>query len=202
MILTIHGGHEKILAMLLDANVSLSCADFSPSDKIPLHQAIRCSNKTMTSILQDCGANVQTRDELSRTAPFETLDCDDDDGARFLLKHGIDISFCAFKHASLFVDRGIELNERNEEGLTPLYLAARHNHCTIVDYLLRKGADVNLIDRQIGRTPLMYTASNGSTQLCHTLLSRGANVAKVSTDNKTSLMIAANAGHHAVAELY
>lgn len=216
IIFAIHGGHEKILELLLDADASLSCPDFSPSDQIPLHQAIRCSNENMVTILLDHGADVETRDELSRTALFETLDCHSLDAAVLLLDQGINLSSCdhkgntvlheairrsTFEHASLFIGQGIELNIFNEEGLTPLHLAARHNHCRIVNDLIEKGADIDLIDRQAGWTPLMYAASIGSIQLCHILLSYDADVAKVSSDHKTSLMIAANAGHYDLAQL-
>ena len=216
MMFAIHGEHEKILDVLLNAEASLSCPDFSPSDQIPLHQAIRCSNENIVTMLLDHGADVQIRDELSRTALFETLDCHDLDVAVLLLDQGINLSSRdrkgnsvlheairrgAFEHATLFIDQGIELTELNEEGLTPLHLAARHNHCRIVNDLLEKGADIEITDQQAGWTPLMYAASNGSTQLCHILLSYGANIAKVSFDNETSLMIATNAGHYELAQL-
>ena len=216
MMFAIHGEYEKILDVLLNAEASLSCPEFSPSDQIPLHQAIRSSNENIVTMLLDHGADVQTRDELSRTALFETLDCHDLDGAVLLLDQGINLSSrdhkgnCvlheavrrgAFEHATLFIDQGIELNEFNEEGLTPLHLAARQNHCRIVNDLLEKGADIEITDRQAGWTPLMYAASNGSTQLCHILLSYGANITKVSFDNETSLMIVANAGHYELAQL-
>lgn len=47
----------------------------------------------------------------------------------------------------------------------------------------------------------MYAASTGSTQLCQILLSCCADVNKVSSDSKISLMIAAEAGHEQVAQL-
>lgn len=180
------GGHEKILGVLLEDKACISCPDFSPSGQIPLHQAIRCSNDNMVFMLLDNGADVETRDEVSRTALSETLECHDLDGAVLLLSQGINISSCdrerdtvlheaarggAVEHASLFIDQGIELKEFNEECLTPLHLAARHGHIRIVNDLLRKGAEVDVIDQQAKWTPLMYAASTGSTQLCQILLS-------------------------------
>lgn len=72
MVSAIHGGHEKIRRMLLDAKACFSYPDqpdSSPSDQIPLRQAIKCSNNNIVAILLDSGANVGTRDDLSRT-PF------------------------------------------------------------------------------------------------------------------------------------
>ena len=211
----IDGGHEKVLEKLLDANASLSCPNLLPSDQVLLHQANRRSNETMVSMLLDDGASVETCDELRRTALFETLDCHID-VAVLLLDHGISMSSQdqnrntvlhevakrgAVKHASLFIDKGIELNAISEEGFTLLHPAVRHNHCRIVKDLLEKGAGLDCIDGQAGWTPLMYAASNGSTQLCHILLSYGADVAQVSADDKTSLAIAANAGHYQIAQI-
>lgn len=216
LIMAIHGGHEKVLEKLLAADASLSSPDLSPSDQIPLHQAVRRSNETMVSTLLDHGADVETRDELRRTALFETLECRNLDGAILLFDHGIDISSSdhkgnsvlheaaqrgASQHASLFIDQGIELNKFNDEGLTPLHLAARHGHCRIVNDLLEKGVEVDLTNRQAGLTPLMYAASTGSIELCQILFSWGADIAKVSFDHKTSLMIAAAAGHAQLLQL-
>lgn len=157
--IAIQGGHENIFEKLLDAGANLSCP---LSDRIPLHQAIRCSEDNMATMLLDRDANVEIRDELSRTALFETLDCHDLDGAHLLLDYGIDVSSCdhegntvlheaaqrgAVEHALLFIDQGIELNKFNDEGLTPFHLAARHDRCRIVKDLLKKGADINVIDQ-------------------------------------------------------
>lgn len=99
MVSAIHGGHEKIRRMLLDAKACSSYPDqpdSSPSDQIPLRQAIRCSNNNMVAILLNSGANVETRDDLSRTALFETLDCHDLNGADLLIRQGISISACDY----------------------------------------------------------------------------------------------------------
>ena len=216
MIFAIHGGHEKILEMLLDANACHSSEDYTPSDQIPLHLAVRYSNENMVSILLERGADVETCDELGRTALFETLDCHDLHTATLLFDAGINISSSdregntvlheavrrgAVEHASLLIDQGIQVNDFNTEGLTPLHLAARHGHCRIANDLLKSAADVDVVDQILEWTPLMYGASTGATQLCQILLSCGANVAMVSSEHETPLLIAANAGNHQVAHL-
>lgn len=216
IMLAIHRGHDKILQKLLSAGACVSCPDLSPSDQIPLHQAIRDCDNDMVAILLNYGANVETRDEYSRTALFETLNCDDTNGAILLFGRGISIDspdnlgntvlheairMGAMRHTSLFIGRNMELTGFNNEGLTPLHLAARHDRCRILNDLLKKGADTNIVDRKAGWTPLMYAASTGSTELCQILLSFGADVAKTSSDHKTPLMIAAAAGHYQLATL-
>ena len=46
-------------------------------------------------------------------------------------------------------------------GETALHIAASHNHAEMVEYLLSRGADIN-IQCKDGRTPLMYAAANNN----------------------------------------
>lgn len=48
-----------------------------------------------------------------------------------------------------------DINNDDEEGLTPLHYAARYNHFAIVQLLVQNGADVNIEDHE-GLTPLHY----------------------------------------------
>jgi ankyrin repeat protein len=85
-------------------------------------------------------------------------------------------------------------------GDTPLHAAASHGHKHMVQLLLAKGADVNVVD-QNGQTPLHDTAGSGHTDVVELLLAKGANVnAKMHYDS-TPLHMAASHGHKAVAEL-
>ena len=216
IIYAIHGGHEKIVEAMLRAGASLSCPEFSPSDCIPLHQAVKNSNLNMISMFLDYGANTETRDEFGRTALFEILGCHDLDGAFLLLDHAANIhsrdnrentilheavSRGAFEQAQLFIDLDMGLDYCNEEGLTPLHLTAQYNHCRIARNLLQNGADTDFPDQRIGWTALMFPASKGFLDMCQILLSHGADVAKVSFDDKTSLIIATEADHYEVVRL-
>ena len=48
----------------------------------------------------------------------------------------------------------------NERGLTPLIVAARHNHVEVIGYLLEHGADVNAVEVN-GATALVWAAVPG-----------------------------------------
>ncbi len=55
-----------------------------------------------------------------------------------------------------FVNDGIDVNKKDENGATSLMLAVKSNNPELVSYLIEKGADVNAKDKD-GYTPIMYT---------------------------------------------
>ncbi len=54
------------------------------------------------------------------------------------------------------LSNGANLNEKNEDGYTPLLLAVKSGHKRIVELLIAKGADVNAKDTR-GATSLDYS---------------------------------------------
>ena len=215
MVIAIRRGHDAVLQLLLRNNANPTCEELSPGDHIPLHQAIRNSQVNMAALLIDQNANVQTRDNLGRTALFETLNTPDLKGAVLLITHGINIS-CpdylggtilheaasrgAVEHTSLFLNRGIQVDLPNKEGLTPLHLAANHGHYEIAYCLLQKGATINSCDPD-GQTPLMYAVLSGDSQMCRMLLYRGASVNSKTIAQETPLSLAVSAGHLEIVKL-
>ena len=61
----------------------------------------------------------------------------------------------------LHIDRGDDLNARDEKGLTPLMLAAHRNKASICRLLLDAGADPESLD-PVGRNALAIALVSGS----------------------------------------
>lgn len=69
----------------------------------------------------------------------------------------------------------IEINIKNDEGMTPLIYACEMNKETTTYYLISNGADLNAQDNS-GKTALHRAAHNGNTKLVRRLVARGANL--------------------------
>lgn len=92
------------------------------------------------------------------------------------------------------VDRGLNCNESDEEGKTPLHLACQNNAFASAQMLVERGlADVNAKD-DLQRTPLHLSAAVASAELCVLLLSHGAKVQAKDSTGATALHYAALSG--------
>jgi len=100
------------------------------------------------------------------------------------------------------IEKGADVDARNEIGDTPLLLAASYGNVEIVKLLLTKGADVNAVDAPEGMrvkngpltlgnfTPLLYAAAYGGYDTVKILLDAGANVNAQDVRGMTPLMLA------------
>lgn len=101
----------------------------------------------------------------------------------------------------LLLEKGADLESRNNIGRTPLSLAAEKGHEATVKLLLEKGANLESIDH-IGRTPLSLAVEKGCKAVVELLLDKGANIElRDKQYDRTPLLWAAVKGHEAVVEL-
>jgi len=99
------------------------------------------------------------------------------------------------------LEKGTDVNAKDADGVTVLWMAAQNGHTEIVKVLLDKGADVNK-RRTDGVTALWQAAWLGHTQIVKALLDKGADVnIKRRTDGATALMMAAQEGHLEIVKL-
>jgi ankyrin repeat protein len=112
----------------------------------------------------------------------------------------------------MLLERGTEVDARDEHGSTPLMWAARGGHVQVVRVLLRRGADINARDGCNDATPLIWAACAGRTDVVkllldsnsayagpfksvRRLLSRSADVNAQDRHGITALIIASDRGH-------
>ena len=98
------------------------------------------------------------------------------------------------------VEKGAELEAKDERNRTPLSWAAGGGHEAVAKLLLEKGAELEAKDRE-GRTPLWWAAEGGHEAVAKLLLEKGAELEAKDEDGRTPLWWAAEGGHEAVAKL-
>ncbi|EPZ32970.1 hypothetical protein O9G_003701 [Rozella allomycis CSF55] len=89
------------------------------------------------------------------------------------------------------LEKGVDPNSVNEDGITALHCAACNGHVELVDILLQKGANVNATDAD-GWTPLHGAACRGDLDVIKMLLAKGANIEAKTADKETALDLAEN----------
>ena len=79
------------------------------------------------------------------------------------------------------------VNAKDVNGSTPLYIAAGRGHKEVAALLIANGADVNAKTNKYGWTPLHRAASEGHKEIVELLIANGANVNAKDEAGKTPL---------------
>ena len=101
--------------------------------------------------------------------------------------------------------KGAEVNQKDNEGKTPLHEASSEDHLDIVKHLIEKEADVNAVSIK-GETPL-HANSNGKfwkrneIEIAQILLNHGANIAAKNFLGETSADLAKKNGFEDLANV-
>ena len=129
-----------------------------------------------------------------------------------LIKKGIDVKavnkkgenafFAAARGAKRFTNKvdfyiyleqlGLNPNQKNANGLTPLYVVAgKNSDVAVINYLLEKGNDPNQVNAEKGgRTPLMNAAALNSAEVVKLLAEKSQNINAVNSDGYSALTLA------------
>ncbi len=99
-----------------------------------------------------------------------------------------------------FIDKGAEVNSRNEDGDTTLHLAALYDSKKMIELLIANGAVVDA-KNNIGETPLHNAAWAGETTTVGALLEHGADVNAKDNYGDTPLHEAVRKGHKNIVKI-
>ena len=93
------------------------------------------------------------------------------------------------------VDNQVNVNVKNENGMTPLMIATQNSHVQLVEVLIQAGADVNTFNSVTGDTSLIYASDSGQSSCMQKLLEYNAKVNIHGKNGDTALICAARNGH-------
>lgn len=93
----------------------------------------------------------------------------------------------------------VDVDDRADDGFTPLMVAAQEGHVRVVEALLHHGAGANLSCER-GWTALMACCGHGHLAIARTLVGAGAEIDAQDRDGISPLNTAAHGGHFAVVE--
>ena len=96
--------------------------------------------------------------------------------------------------AAMLIEHGVDVNLKDNDGMTALMWAAREGHIDTVAMLIDKGADVNAKDNK-GFAALTWAAMFSRTDIEALLIDKGADVNAKEVNGMTDLMNAAKYGH-------
>ncbi|XP_049516904.1 poly [ADP-ribose] polymerase tankyrase-1 [Dermacentor silvarum] len=199
-------GHFEVTEMLIKHGANVNAMDLWQFT--PLHEAASKSRAEVCSLLLAHGADPGLLNCHSKSPVMVAPSRDLQDrmlceysaipvsrGTLTLhLQHVVAVSPLPKRKQAieLLLRKNANINEKNEEYLTPLHLAADKSHLDVVDILIKNGAKVNALD-SLGQTALHRCSREGNVQACRLLLSAGADPGIVSGQGYTASQLASDA---------
>jgi len=105
------------------------------------------------------------------------------------------------EEVSLFLAAGFSPNTKDKDGVPLIGISARNGHLKTLEFLLRSGAQVNMIAEDRGSTALFDSAMGRHTHLVKALIDAGADVNIPSKGGQTALVVVVGAGDEDIVEL-
>eukprot|EP00824_Muranothrix_gubernata_P007022 TRINITY_DN19004_c0_g1_i1.p2 TRINITY_DN19004_c0_g1~~TRINITY_DN19004_c0_g1_i1.p2 ORF type:complete len:431 (-),score=110.29 TRINITY_DN19004_c0_g1_i1:158-1450(-) len=143
-------GQNEAVAFLKEGGANLDLTD--KEGRVPLHAAVLEHQPETLRLVLSYQCNVNARAEGRAAAHLAALIGDVD-----VLKVLVEVGKC-------------NLDDQDVEGLTPLHYAVASAHLDVVEFLVGKGCDVNVVDILGGNTALHSAADQGLESIVKTLL--------------------------------
>ena len=177
-------GHEDAVKLLMDAGADDTMKNLK--GETPAHYAL---------MKKRYGRGMEPEQKVGLLRLLKNLDLPREDGKTPLLL--LDEVYDPQELLSLLVEKGVDVNHADNQGMTLLMLSPDKDTAKI---LLRAGADVNLADHQ-GNTALHYALENRSAGDARYLIKKGADYNRPNNQGVTPVQIAAEKGFDTVLEL-
>ena len=186
-------GDDGSVALFIQAGMNINVLAVPPNNdrtaKSIMHCAASTGNLTLAKSLLDLGADVNIKDDVSNTPLFSAA------GSIRYVKRNNEVTN-NLELVKLLLERGADINAGGVAG-PPLIAAIQANSLEVFDYLLQKGANVKVKNKE-DMTPLMllaYSYNNKNKDMqarVAALIKAGVGINDTNRSGQTALMIAVN----------
>ena len=209
--------HLNAVSFLIEHGANIDLQDENGYTAVHYAVGNDCNSCDVLSCLLKNGANVDAGTNNNYTPLMVASDCGNVDVVNFLIQHGADIQLrdkdgktalhyavhhkcTSFDVLSSLIKNGGDIDACRNDNCTPLMIACCWGHVNVVAFLIERGANIDLQDKN-GDTALHYAVRGlgNSTEIVYTLMSVGASQL---CNNKglTPLLLASNYCKSAVVE--
>ncbi len=200
--LVLNGDKERLTSYLgekKNRKININIKNISGST--PLHYAVKDKNIEIVNFLIKHGANVNILDEhgwsplhnASYNGYLEISSMLISSGSKINLMNDISKNNKRIYKSQEESSSNFK-NNKNTWQTTPLHLAISRDHMDVVSVLLKKGAKVNIKDKD-GQAPLHLASSHGYLKMVSLLLEHGAKINIKDKNKQTPLDLARLGGH-------
>ncbi|MFI3256803.1 MAG: ankyrin repeat domain-containing protein [Spirochaetales bacterium] len=147
-----------------------------------------------------CDNTKELLTQLENYFPTFYADEEKDKARRHLFNMGIPLTPDAFSHyisannieiCDIFFAAGMDVDSCDSSGTPMLCIAARNGKLDMVEWLLEKHADIEVISQDRGYTPLMDAVWKNEYNVVEFLVNKGANLDVIGKDGQPILVLAA-----------
>lgn len=172
----VHRGHEEMVDLLIEHNANLNAT--SKDGSTALHIAAEQGHRKLIKTLLNRRINSRTANLQGSTALQSAVGTASDEAT-----------------VPLLIKSRFDMDVQNTvTGNTALHLAVELKRPRILLFLIEKGANLNILNRQ-GLTPLQLACKIDNCEAVSLLLERGAKPETRSSSGNTALHISAGEGH-------
>ncbi|KAJ5480659.1 hypothetical protein N7539_006553 [Penicillium diatomitis] len=178
----VHRGHEQMLDLLIEHNADLDAR--SRDGDTALHIAASQGHRKLIKSLLNRKVNSRIANSQGATALHLAIGkCFDEAIVPLMVRSRFDLDF-----------------QNTSTGNTALHLAVEMRRPRILSFLIEKGANMNMLNRE-GVTPLQLACQIDNCEAISLLLERHAHLETRSSSGDTALHFAAQKGHWIAFEL-
>ncbi|XEV07499.1 hypothetical protein FSHL1_012786 [Fusarium sambucinum] len=193
-------GQVEVVKLLIDsgANINVKTEDGSPI----LHSMCQTGHPETIKALVDAGADNEELDPFGFNPLAVSLYYGNLNAANVLIAAGSELSRIIKSHGakllyhavaedytsiiSFLLDNGVDLGERDEDGVQALEFAVSCCRTHLVELFIEKGANVFGTDSR-GRTALHHACTHGNIETVRLLINTGSNLWSFDSQGRTCL---------------